>query len=90
MLNLWRGFGVKPKQGNWSLMQQHIREVICEGNEKHYQYLIGWMAYGVQNPDKPIGVAVAFLGAQGAGKGILARTYGRLYGKHFIHITQGD
>ena len=50
MLNLWRGFGVEPKQGDWSLMRNHIRDVICSGNEEHFQYTIRWMAYGVQHP----------------------------------------
>ena len=90
MLNIWRGLGVEPKQGDWSLMRAHILEVVCSGQQKHFDYLIHWMAYAVQHPDKPIGVAVALLGAQGAGKGIVARTFGKFFGKHFAHITHGD
>ena len=90
MLNLWRGFGVNPTAGDWSLMQAHIRDVVCSGNEAHSDYLIKWMAYGVQHPDRPIGVAVALRGAQGAGKGILFRTFGSLFGQHFVHIAQGS
>ena len=48
------------------------------------------MAYSVQHPEEPIGVAVAFRGAQGAGKGIVARTFGEFFGKHFAHIANGD
>jgi hypothetical protein len=48
------------------------------------------MAYAVQHPDRPMGVAVAFLGAQGAGKGIVARTFGRFFGRHFAHIANGE
>jgi hypothetical protein len=90
MLNIWRGFGVEPHQGHWSLMRSHILNVVCSGNQRHFDYLIGLMAWGVQHLDKPLGVAVALLGPQGAGKGVLARTYGGLYGKHFSHITNGD
>ena len=90
MLNLWRGFGVEPKQGDWSLMRTHIRDVICSGNEEHFQYLIKWMAYGVQHPDRPIGVAIALRGDEGAGKGFLWRNYGKLFGKHFRHVSQGE
>jgi hypothetical protein len=90
MLNLWRGFGVVPKAGDWSLMRAHIFNVVCSGDEKHFEYLIKWMAYAVQHPDKPMGVAVAFLGSQGAGKGIVARTFGSFFGKHFVHISHGD
>ena len=90
MLNLWRGFGVEPKQGDWSLMRNHIRDVICSGNEELFQYLIKWMAYGVQYPDRPIGVSIALRGEEGAGKGFLWRNYGKLYGRHFKHVAQGE
>src|SRR6516162_6953335 len=90
LLNLWRGFGVEPKQGDWSLMRNHIRDVICSGNEEHFQYLIKWMAYGVRHPDRPIGVAVALRGEEGAGKGFVWRNYGKLFGKHFKHVAHGE
>jgi Family of unknown function (DUF5906) len=90
MFNLWRGFGITPKPGDWSLMRAHILNVVCSEQSEHFNYLIQWMAYAVQHPDKPIGVAVAVLGAQGAGKGIVARTFGKFFGKHFAHITHGD
>ena len=89
MLNLWRGFGVEPKQGDWSLMRIHIRDVICSGKEEHFEYLISWMAYGLQHPDRPIGVAIALRGEEGAGKGFVWRNYGKLYGKHFKHVAHG-
>lgn len=90
MLNLWRGFGIEPKQGDWSLMRKHIHDVICSGNEEHYLYLIRWMAYGVQYPDRPIGVAIALRGEEGAGNGFLWRDYGKLFGKHFKHVAHGE
>lgn len=90
MINLWRGFGIEPKQGNWSLLHDHIFNVVCSGNPKNYDYLIRWMALAVQQPSEPMGVAVAFRGGQGAGKGVVARTFGRLFGKHFAHIANGD
>lgn len=89
MLNMWRGFGIAPKLGDWSLMCAHILNAVCSGNQKHFDYLIRLMACAVQHLDKPLGVAVAFLGAQGAGKGVVARTFGTFFGKHFVHITHG-
>jgi hypothetical protein len=90
MLNLWRGFGIEPKQGDWSLTNSHIFNVVCSGQQRHFDYLIRWMAYGVQHPEEPIGVAIALRGAQGAGKGFVARTYGKFYGRHFAHIANGE
>jgi hypothetical protein len=34
MLNLWRGFGIEPKQGEWPLMHGHIRNVVCSRQEE--------------------------------------------------------
>jgi len=90
MLNLWRGFGIEPKQGDWTLMRNHIFSVVCSQQKELFGYLIGWLACTVQRPNEPIGVAVAFRGAPGAGKGIVARTLGKMFGKHFAHIANGD
>ena len=46
--------------------------------------------YGVQHPDRPIGVAIALRGEEGAGKGFLWRNYGKLFGKHFKHVAHGE
>jgi hypothetical protein len=89
-LNLWRGFGVKPQQGDWSLLRIHILNVLCSGRQDLFDYLLGWMAHAVQHPDEPIGVAIALRGPQGAGKGIIARTFGRIFGSHFAHIANGE
>jgi hypothetical protein len=90
MLNMWRGFAITPKPGDWPLLHNHIRNVLCSGNQQHYQYLIRLFAYRVQHLDRPTGVAVAFLGPQGAGKGVVARTFGSFFGEHFAHINQSD
>jgi Family of unknown function (DUF5906) len=90
MINIFRGFGVEPAPGDWSLMRAHILNVLCSGRQDLSHYLIQWMAWSVQKLDQPIGVAVALLGEQGAGKGIFARTFGSFFGDHFAHIANGD
>jgi hypothetical protein len=90
MLNMFRGLAIDPAPGNWSLMQAHILDVLCAGRQEIFDYLIRWMAWSVQNLDQPIGVAVALLGDQGAGKGIFVRAFGGLFGEHFAHVANGD
>jgi hypothetical protein len=86
--NLWRGFAVEPKKGDWSLFQGHIHEVICSGNEEHYRYLLAWMAHTVQEPggEKP-GISVVIRGKQGVGKGCFAHSFGQIFGQHFLQVT---
>jgi hypothetical protein len=84
--NLWKGFAVAPIPGDWSLYEQHLREVVCQKVEKYFQYLIQWMAYAVQHPGRPGQVAVVLRGERGAGKGIVAQNFSALFGQHFLQI----
>lgn len=85
--NLWRGFAYESIPGDCSLYLQHVKENICDGNEDHYRFLINWMARAVQEPASAGEVAVVLRGGKGTGKGWFARTFGRLFGRHFLHIA---
>tara|TARA_R110000772_G_scaffold30806_3_gene76472 strand:+ start:1762 stop:4167 length:2406 start_codon:yes stop_codon:yes gene_type:complete len=85
--NLWRGFAYEALPGECSLFLQHVKENICSGNETHYDYLIRWMARVVQEPASSGEVAVVLRGGKGTGKGWFARTVGKLFGRHFMHIA---
>ena len=87
MWNLWRGFAVDPRPGDWRLLQEHIFENICNGNETHAKWLLNWMALAVQKPSHVIGTAPVLKGLPGTGKGILANMFGRIWGVHYTTIT---
>jgi hypothetical protein len=61
--------------------------VICAGDETVYQYVLAWLAHAVQCPDRLPEVALALRGGRGAGKGIFARTFGELFGQHYLQIA---
>jgi len=84
--NLWQGFAVKPIQGNCSLYLNHVRENICQDDLELNNYVIGWMAIAVQQPDKRPGTAIVLRGRQGTGKGVAITEFGKLFGKHFVHV----
>ncbi len=86
--NLWRGFAIQPRQGSWALMRRHILEIICNGDEDAYAYVIAWLADGVQNPKKRPGTAIVLRGKEGTGKSIFCTNYGRLFGQHFLPVYQ--
>lgn len=83
--NLWKGFSVAPKRGDWSLFRQHI-DLLVQGNEEHANYVLDWMAETVQRPHQQIGISLAFKGGQGVGKSTFARWFGALFGPHFLHL----
>jgi hypothetical protein len=85
--NLWTGWGYPLRKGDWSKMREHIRQNICSGNEEHFQYLLGWMAYAVQHPGDPGHVAIVMRGGKGVGKGMFGRWCGKLFGQHWVHIA---
>lgn len=47
----------------------HIRLSLCNDNEELYEYILDWLSYIVQNPDKP-GTVLMMIGRPGIGKTI--------------------
>jgi hypothetical protein len=86
-LNLWQGFAVDPQPGCWARMQEHIRTVICRGEADKFDYLMGWLARMVQQPAEQGEIAVVLRGAEGTGKGTLARAAIHLLGQHALAIS---
>jgi hypothetical protein len=87
VLNLWRGFAVKPKPGSWQKLKDHIEIVICKGDRVKFDYLIGWMARLFQFPAERAEVAVVIRGKEGTGKGMLANAIKRVFGQHAMSIS---
>ena len=95
--NLWGGFSVEPVPSNsenpdnieaFSLFYDHILQNIANGDNYTAAYVIGWMADLVQQPTERLGVSIVLRSdAQGTGKGLFARIFGHLFGKHYLHIT---
>lgn len=86
--NLWQGFAVeaKPGDGHESFLA-HVRDNVCSGNAEHYAYLLGWMARAVQEPDSPGEVAIVMRGKRGTGKSFFGKMMGRLFGRHYLSVS---
>jgi hypothetical protein len=89
-LNLWRGWGCEPREGDWSLIRNHIETVLASGNAEFSEYLIRWIAWSIQNPDKQAEVAVVLIGAKGSGKGTLIRLLERIFGQHCFQVSSRE
>lgn len=87
-LNLWRGWGVEPRKGDWRRLRAHIREVLSADNEKVDDYIIKWCAWTFQHPAEPAEVAVVCRGGKGAGKGLLGRTLCEIFATHGRQISR--
>lgn len=61
-----------------------VRDIICDGNEEVFEYLMAWMSQKIQDPFSKIGTAICLNGVPGAGKSFFVKTYGSLFGKYFM------
>jgi hypothetical protein len=89
-LNLWRGFGFTPQPGSWALMREHIRKIVCCGNEEHFTFLMKTLARMVQHPGTQGEVAIVMQGKEGVGKGLVANTMIKLFGQHGFQIANAE
>src|SRR5262249_48607214 len=64
-LNLWQRWGVDAAQGDWSLMQRHIEQVLADSNEEFAKYIVRWAAWVIQNAGVPPEVALVLRGGKG-------------------------
>jgi Family of unknown function (DUF5906) len=86
-INTWSGFAVRPKKGSWARFKAHLLDNVCDGNEDHYNALMEWMAWCVQAPQKKPYIMVSLQGEEGCGKTFVVEQFGRLFGSHFVPIT---
>jgi hypothetical protein len=89
-LNLWTGWGAEPKQGDWSLLRRHIREVLAASDQRVYDYIINWLSWTVQHPGEQAEVALVFIGERGSGKGTLGKALSKIFGQHALHLSSPE
>lgn len=92
-LNLWENFPYDPRKrgkGDWSLLRRLIKEAISGGDKDTYEYIMNWLAFSVQVPNRPQRTALVMRGPRGVGKGTLAREWLYLWGIHGVATDDGD
>lgn len=88
--NLWTGFSETPAQGDWSLLRNHIWNVVCQNNESLFNYVMNWFARMFQHPDETGEVALVFRGKKGAGKGKALFWIMKALGQHAKQIFNAE
>lgn len=64
---------------------------IVSNDEKGYLYLIKWLAWQIQNPQKRLATSIVLQGEQGSGKTLLCNyVFKPIFEKNFIEISQSD
>jgi hypothetical protein len=86
--NLFRGFHVKPVEGDCSLFMDFMFLVICNRDLELFNWTWKWLAHLMQKPEEMPGSALVLRGKEGIGKNRFVNTIGHLIGvAHFIELA---
>ena len=87
-LNLWPGFAIEPREGEWKQLEWFLLNIACSSDERVYERLLKAIAWKFQNPTLATEVAIVMLGPQGVGKGTFALLFDLTFGRaHYTQIT---
>ena len=89
-LNLWVGPYRKAKKGEWPTIDAFLLNVICDGDESSYNYLINYIAHALQKPEEKPGVMIILLGGQGIGKGTFGRLMQKIWTSTYLQVSNID
>lgn len=87
--NGWKGFRIDPAPGQWPLIHDHLRDVICGGDVDVFEWVLNWIAALIQKPGEHATTALVLRGGQGVGKGFFAHDLlGKLFDqRHYVHMV---
>ncbi len=88
ILNLWSPSPVRPAQGDWSVIYTFLHDVICDGADGLFDYLIRFLAHMLQKPAEKPGIMPVLLGGQGIGKGTFFELLRAIYPLTTLHVQE--
>ena len=80
--NMYQGRKLEAKAGKWPTLERFIRDIVCNGDDVKYEWLMLWMAHMVQFPGVKPGTAVIATGSGGVGKGTMGAILMKLAAPH--------
>lgn len=90
VFNLFQGFPeVDAAQSVDRKILDHLKHVLCAGNEAFYEYVLNWLAHLIQHPTDKVGVCLVFMGTQGTGKNLFWEWFGKhVLGRYFTVLNR--
>jgi phage/plasmid primase-like uncharacterized protein len=87
-LNLWQGWGCEPREGDCSLWLDFAHQIICNGDDELFGYVMMYFAHMVQKPRELPETSLVLRGEQGIGKNTFFDAISSIVGKtHCIMLT---
>ena len=66
------------------LFLSHIRNIIANGDDTLYKYILSWIAFIIQNPGKKTNTCLIILGEEGTGKTMFTTVICKLFGNYAL------
>jgi hypothetical protein len=88
--NIYRGFSVESRMGDWGLLQRHLYRNICQRHPVYFRWLMAWLAQLIQQPHIKPGTHVVLIGNEGVGKSKLGEWLIQLLSPAAMPITAGE
>lgn len=91
--NLFNGWRYEPLQFDPRYIDpwlDHIKYIICDGDEVAADYVIKWFAYMFQHPDKKTISSLVLQSGEGCGKGVMVDPIGELMGRNYYYCSGED
>ena len=90
--NIWKGYKYQKtgeyKKENIKPFVQHIKNIICNGDEALAEYVIKWFAQIIQTPHKKTHVGMVWRSeAEGVGKNIILNLIKDIIGSEYYYST---
>jgi putative DNA primase/helicase len=95
-LNIWQGFGVTDLTASkddeqLTIYLNHIKDIICDGNEEYYNELIRFLAHMRQYPEVKAQYAIVLESEEhGTGKSTFLQPLLTMCGMHGAEIQKGE
>jgi len=70
------------------MLLDHIKNIWCNSNSDHYEYVLNWLAAVFQRPALPGETALVLKSGEGAGKNTILDIITRAFGVHGIACTK--
>ncbi len=89
-LNYWTPPSVQPAPGDWSIIHDFLRDIICDGDASLHAYLLHYVAHMLQKPEEKPGVMLVMMGGQGTGKGTVFELIRALWSCTTLQVADVD
>jgi hypothetical protein len=87
LYNLWKGYKILGVSGDCSIFLDYVKEIMCNNNERDFNYLVALIAQMFQQPWAKPGIAVVIRGDEGVGKSFFIEKLGTLMDGYYFKTS---